>query len=152
MSGRTVIGSIARGGDFALHPPEALPRPRGEWRTGDYVIAEMMDTGTGRFEVEPPGGGIQEIEPGDRLIGALGIRAATLTLVGDWHGIGEDLELETLTQAGVLGRCTSTAVPPPPIARLRYLGHAARSGRPLTMGDCVRRVPERSLEAPVILI
>lgn len=152
MSGRTVVGSVARGGDFAARPPEIHPRPRGEWETGDYVVAEMLDTGIGRFEVEPPGGGIQEIEPGDRLIGALGVRAATLTLVGDWHDVGDDLVLETLTQAGVLGRCTSAAVPPPPIAELRYVGHATRAGVPLTMRGCVPPVPARTPSAPVILI
>lgn len=152
MSGRTVVGSVARGGDFAARPPEILARPRDEWATGDYVVAEMLDTGIGRFEVEPPGGGIQEIEPGDRLVGALGVRAATLTLVGDWRGVGDDLVLETLTQAGVLGHCTSAAVPPPPIAEMRYLGHAARDGVPLTMRGCVQPVAERSLAAPVILI
>jgi hypothetical protein len=152
MSGRTVIGSVARGGDFAARPPELVPLPRPEWNTGDYVVAEMLDKGSGRFPVEPPGGGIQEIEPGDRLVGALGIRAATLTLVGDWHGVGDDLVLETLTQAGVLGRCTSTAVPSPPIAEMRYLGHAARDGVPLTMRGCVPPVPDRTLTAPVILI
>ena len=33
-----------------------------EWETGDYVVAEMLDTGIGRFAVEPPGGG----DRGDR--------------------------------------------------------------------------------------
>ncbi len=123
-SSRTVVGSIARAGDFARRPPEIIERSRELWETGDYVVGEMLDTGIGRFPVEPPGGGVEEIGPGDRLIGALGARAATLTLVGDWRGVGDDLVLDTLTQAGVFGRCTSTAVPPPAIAEMRYLGHA----------------------------
>jgi hypothetical protein len=150
--GRTVIGSVARGGDFAARPPEIVPRPRSSWATGDYVVGEMLDGDLDVFPVEPPEGGAEEIVPGDRLIGALGTRAATLTLVGDWRGVGDDLMLETLTQGGVFGRCTSTAAPPPPIARLRYLGHAARDGEPVTMRSCVATPPGPALRAPVILI
>jgi len=149
---RTVIGSVARGGGFADRPPEAVPRPRDRWATGDYVVAEMLAGDEDSFPVEPPGGGIEEIGPGDRLIGALGTRAAILTLVGDWRGVGEDLVLETLTQAGVLGRCSSTAVPPPPIARMRYVGHATRDGEPVTMRGCVEPPPPVELRAPVVLI
>jgi len=149
---RTVVGSVARGCDFAARPPEIAPRPRERWATGDLVVGEMLAGGAERFAVEPPGGGVSEIAAGDRLIGALGTRAATLTLVGDWRGVGDDLVLETLTQAGVLGRCTSMAVPPPPIAELRYLGHAVRDGAAVTMRGCVGPVPDRSLTAPVILI
>lgn len=148
---RTVIGSVARGGDFAARPPDPLPRPRDEWATGDYVVAEMLPDDAD-FAVEPPEGGLEEIGAGDRLIGALGTRAATLTIVGGWRDVGDDLVLETLTQAGVLGRCTSTAVPPPPIARLRYVGHATRDGRFLTMAGSVAPPSPAELEAPVILI
>lgn len=152
MSGRTVVGSVARHGDFAARPPDMIPCERESWRTGDYVVAEMIDTGVIRFAVEPPGGGIQEIEPGDRLVGALGARAAALTLAGDWHDVGDDPVLETLSEAGILGRCTSAAVPPPPIAEMRYLGHAGREGERLTMSDCAPGILERTLKAPVVLI
>ncbi len=151
---RTVVGSVARGGDFVNRPPDLKSRPRELWATGDFVVGEMLDTGLASFPVEPPGGGLEEMRPGDRLIGALGVRAATLTLVGDWRAVGDDLILETLTQAGVLGRSTSVsaAVPPPPIARLKYLGHAAREGMVCTMSGAVEPVPARPLVTPVVLI
>lgn len=149
---RTVVGSVARGGDFIRRPPDLERRARELWATGDFVVGEMLDTGAPSFPVEPPGGGFEEMRPGDRLIGALGVRAATLTLVGDWRAVTDDLVLETLTQAGVLGRCTSATVPPPPIAELRYLGHAVRNGTICTMRGSVEQVTPRPLETPVVLI
>ena len=40
---------------------------------------------------------------GDLIVGALGRRAATLEGVGDWRAVDEELELEALTSAGLLG-------------------------------------------------
>lgn len=153
MSGaRMVIGSVARAGGFDARPPEVEPVPRERWATGDFVVGEMLAGGLEAIEIEPPEGGFRALRPGGRLLGALGARAATLTLVGDWREVGDDLVLETLTQAGVLGRCTSVAVPAPPIARLRYLGHAMRDGAACTMRGSVAPVEPVSLDAPVILI
>jgi hypothetical protein len=149
---RTAVGSVARLGDFEALPPEVEPRPREQWATGDCVVCEMLDDGSGPFSIEPAGGGTEEIAPGDRLIGALGTRAATLQVVGDWRAVEDDLVLDTLTPAGVLGRCTSASVPPPPMAKVRYLGHAIRDGEPCTMRGLVEPVEPRPLEAPVVLI
>lgn len=149
---RMVPGSVARIADFERYPPgmEFLPRQR--WATGDYVICEMQGPEPASFQVETPSGLCEQIGPGDRLLGALGRREATLEVVGDWRAVSDDLAIDTLTSAGVLGRCTSLAYPPPPIARLRYLGHATRDGEPCTMSGSVEPTPARSLEAPVVLI
>jgi molybdopterin-guanine dinucleotide biosynthesis protein len=149
---KTVVGSVARNGDFVARPPVPEARPRELWATGDFVVCEMLDGGRPSFPVEALGGGYEDLVAGDRLIGALGVRAATLTLVGDWRGVGHDLILETLTQAGVLGRCSSVAVPAPPITELRYLGHASRDGEICTMHGVIEPVASKPLEAPVVLI
>ena len=87
------------------------------------------------------------------IVGALGRRAATLEAVGDWRAVGEDGVMQTLTAAGLLGRCTSASLPPPPMADLRYRGHAARDGSPLTMARLrPGRRPSATLDAPVVLI
>jgi hypothetical protein len=148
---RTVIGSVARIADFSRHPPEVMPVDRSAWRTGDYVVGEMIDA-TAPFAVEGPDGAAVPLQPGDRLIGALGRRAATLEIVGDWTEVGDDLVLDTLTIAGVLGRVTSAAVDAGPIARLRYLGHAAYDGEPQTMTGSVEPVAPRTLDVPTVLI
>jgi hypothetical protein len=147
---RTVVGSVARLADFERRPPAIEPRPRAGWDTGDFVVCEMLDAGPLRIEV--PSGEDDSIRLGDRLVGVLGRRAATLQAVGDWRAVEEDLLLDTLTPAGVLGRCTSASIPPPPMARLRYLGHAVRDSEPVTMRGVVEPVPSRALEAPVVLI
>ncbi|HSI79736.1 MAG TPA: hypothetical protein VK919_03705 [Solirubrobacterales bacterium] len=150
--GRTVIGSVARIAGFGDRPPGIDPRPRERWRNGDYVVCEMLDSGPPAYEIETPSGGYEELRPGDRIIGALGKRAATLQAVGDWEEVGDDGVLETLTAAGVLGRCTSIAVGLPPLAQLRYLGHAVRDGEACTMRGSVEPGPDLTLTAPVVLI
>lgn len=147
----TVIGSIARVADFERRPPEPEPRDRELWRTGDFVICEMVAGEVEEYEVELPSGDQALIRPGDRLIGALGARAATLQVVGDWHAV-DDEYLDALNVAGVLGRCTSIAVGAPRPARLRYLGHAVRDGEVCTMRNVLAPLPEREPAAPVILI
>jgi len=146
------LTSVTRITDFASGPPEPLPRPRPDWKTGDYVLAEVIESGAVPFEIESATGRMVEVLPGDVIVGALGRRTATLEAVGDWRNVGEDLEMQTLTSGGLLGRCTSASIPPPRMASVRYLGHAARDGAPRAMSDFVQSVPERSLEAPVVLI
>jgi hypothetical protein len=104
------------------------------------------------YRIEVPTGEYEEVGPGDRIIGALGRRTATLELVGDWRAVTDELLMHTLTSACVLGRCTSAAHPPPAMAEVRYLGHATLGGEPVTMPGSVAAVPERALEAPVVLI
>jgi hypothetical protein len=146
------MGSVARIAQFEHRPPRIEPRPRQLWSTGDYVVCEMTDSGPSTYRIENPSGGHDEIAPGDRVVGALGKRAATLEAVGDWKAVGDDLVFDTLTAAGVLGRCTSIAVGVPPLAKVRYLGHAIRDGEACTMRGSVEPAPSRSLEAPVVLI
>jgi len=147
-----VLGSLTRITDFDSRPPEVMPVPREDWSRGDYVVVEMLEDGPGSYVVETPDGSGVEIHPGDRLVGALGTRAATLEVVGDWREIGADLTMQTLTAAGVLGVCTSAAVQSSALANVRYLGHAARNGKPCHMKDFVTPIEPRRFEVPVILI
>jgi len=144
--------SVTRIAEFAQRPPRELAVPRSEWKTGDYVLAEVLESGSVPFLIEGPSGRMVEVLPGDVIVGALGRRTATLQTVGDWQAVGEDLEMQTLTPGGVLGRCTSASVPPPPMATVRYRGHAALDDSPLAMADFVPAVPERELDAAVVLI
>jgi hypothetical protein len=146
------LTSITRIADFADRPPRELALPRSEWKSGDYVLAEIIEGGPVPYAIESASGRPVEVLPGDVIVGALGQRMATLEAVGDWRSVGEDLEMQTLTAGGLLGRCTSASVPPPPMASVRYRGHAARDGSPLAMADFVPEVPARELDVPVISI
>ncbi|MGB0599820.1 MAG: hypothetical protein ACPGLY_24310 [Rubripirellula sp.] len=48
-----------------------------------------------------------EVSSGDLVIGAYGVRAATLEAVGSWRDITDDQEVQVLTAAGIIGRVTS---------------------------------------------
>ncbi len=116
------------------------------------MIGEVKPSGSVPYAIEDRTGRAIELIGGDRIVGALGRRAATLELVGDWTAVGEDLELETLTAAGVLGRTTSAAVMSQPIAKLRYLGHVQRDGAKVTMAGEAPVPSGKPLTAPVVLL
>jgi hypothetical protein len=147
-----LLGSLTRITDFGSLPPESVELPREEWSRGDYVIVEMLDEGPDSYPVETPDGSTVPMYPGDRLVGALGTRAATLEVVGDWREVGSDLKMQTLTAAGVLGVCTSAAIQSSELANVMYVGHASRNGEPCRMKDFLVPVEPHRLEVPVILI
>lgn len=146
------LTSMARIADFTDRPFERIQLDRSEWDSGDYVVGEILDSGTSPFFIEAIDGRAVEVLPGDAIVGAFGRRAATLEVVGDWRNVGDDLVMQTLTSAGVLGRCTSAAFPSPPMADVRYIGHVSRAATKCTMKSFVSETADSSLEAPVILI
>ena len=149
---KTVLGSLARITDFGDSMPDFEARPRDTWRRGDYVAVEVLPGELDSYPVETPDGSLQDALPGDLIIGALGTRAATLQVTGSWEEVGEDLEMHTLTRAGVLGKRTSAAIDSDPVVEVAYRGHLVRDGSALNMEDFVRPAEQRELEAPVILI
>ena len=151
---RVASGSVARIADFDERPPQAEPLPRDGWATGDYVIGEVLDSGELPCRVETASGRIARVAPGDFVLGALGVRAATLEAVGDWQAIGADDVMQQLTAAGVFGGCTSLSAWTHPLADLRYRGHAVRDADKLTMEDfaALAEPSTESLSAPVVLI
>ena len=70
------LTSIRRIADFERRPPEIEPLDRQRWETGDYVLAEVTAGGTLPYMIENQVGRSLEVIEGDRLIGALGRRAA----------------------------------------------------------------------------
>jgi hypothetical protein len=86
------------------------------------------------------------------MVGALGKRAATLEGVGDWRAIGDNLEMEALTPAGLMGKATSTSLSIPTFMRLHYTGHVIRDGSKLCMKDFIQSAEPRPLNMPVILL
>jgi hypothetical protein len=146
------LTSITRIAGLAERPAQELVVPRGRWQTGDLVFTDVLESSPVPFGIETPSGRTVEVLPGDVVVGALGRRAATLEAVGDWRAVEEDGVMQTLTSAGLFGRCTSASLPPPMMADVRYRAHAARDGVTLNMADFAPRAPHRALEAPVVLI
>jgi hypothetical protein len=148
-----VLPSLTRIADLATVPFDLGPRPLGDWAGGQYVAAEIVGRARQPYDIELPDGRIAKAVPGDVVIGALGRRTATLQLVGSYEDVGPDLEMDMLSIAGVMGRCTSCSAFAGTPAPLRYVGHVMRGGRSVTMGDFAERGGDgRGDLPPVVLI
>ncbi len=152
MYTRYLFTSVTRIAPFSQMPfsVEALPRP--DWEAGDYVACEVSETLAGYKRIELTNGRMMEIARGDLIVGALGIRHATLEATGTWEQTAEDGGMHMLTSAGLLGRLTSISPLQPPYPVLRYKGHLRLAGEKATMRRFVRAAPERPFTAPVVLL
>jgi hypothetical protein len=95
-----------------------------------------------------------EVAVGDLIIGALGIRAATLEAVGSWQDVHEDNSMQMMTAAGLLGRVTSQSTFINKPIDLIYRGHVVRSGQKVRMQDFVQPPASSgsAIECPVLLL
>lgn len=150
MPTKYVFGSLTRITDLREQRIDLEPVPRDQWAAGDYVVGEVAEPS--RLSVELDTGRMVEVAPGDRVIGALGVRRATLEAVGSWEAVAADGRLEALTGAGLFGRVTSkSALLPDPI-QLDYRGHVRAGGRRARMGGYLPEVEDRPFNHPVVLI
>lgn len=125
---------------------------RGDWRAGDYVVGQVLPDSPLRLPFELCSGRLVEVGAGDLIVGALGTRAATLEVVGDWRAIGDDGVFEALTPAGLMGCATSKSDVVPDLVRLAYQGHLTADERTLSMDDFVPASEGGRFEHPVVLI
>ena len=141
--------SVTRNTDLWKQPFLLKPLERKDWATGDFVAGRVTGERNRLYMCETKTGRMADLVRGDLLIGALGRRAATLEGVGDWRDVDDDLELDALTGAGLLGKATSIAPMLPELMRLEYLGHVTRNDKKLGMMDFVRPAEPRKLEIPL---
>jgi hypothetical protein len=146
------FSSVTRNTDLWLRPFELKPLDFKEWSTGDFVAGRVTGKRNRLYMCETKTGRMADMVLGDLMIGALGKRAATLEGVGDWRAVDDDLALDALTGAGLLGKATSIAPMLPELMRLEYLGHVTRDGGKLGMMDFVRPAEPRKLDIPVVLL
>ena len=128
------------------------PLPREQWGRGDYVVGEVMTRSSPNAHVELRDGRMTDLVRGDRVVGALGVRIATLEVVGDWRAIGDDGRMQALTAAGLLGSVTSMSTEIGPLLELDYEGHVWVDGGKATMTDYVEHVPDMPFELPVVMV
>ncbi len=152
MSNQYFLSSLTRIADFDAVPFEVKPLSRTHWATGDYVLGEVIPPLNPASKVELTNGRMANLLPGDLIIGAFGIRQATLEIVGDWQDIPGDNSLHALTPAGLFGKATSVShlLSSPPA--LIYQGHLLRNGQKLSMDDFINPLPEQSYQCPTIMI
>lgn len=151
MPHRVFWTSMTRRSDLRKVAFETKPVRRDQWATGDYVLGKVTVASGALARVELDTGRMTGIVKRDLVMGALGVRYATLEAVGSWEDIGDDRQMELLTSAGLLGKLTSVSLLLPPLVSLDYVGHATRGGKKVTMGDFVPPAPEVEYDCPTIL-
>jgi hypothetical protein len=147
-----IFASLTRISDLATVPFEIEKLPRDQWDNGDYVVGRVESLATYGPRIEVANGRMIEVANGDYLVGAFGVRAATLEAVGSWQDIGEDGAMQALTGAGLFGRATSVSPHISTLLELDYLGHAVRDGKKIRMKDFVDPIAETKYDIPTVLI
>lgn len=146
-----IHASLTRITDLSNEDYDVQRLDRSHWATGDYVLTEVRSTSRAT-QVELVTGRMSEVTVGDQVVGALGVRAATLEAVGSWQAATDDQQLHAMTAAGIVGRVTSQSSFIPNPMGLGYLGHVVRNGNKLCMKDFVGTSSGRPLDCPVILL
>jgi hypothetical protein len=147
---RYLHASVTRITDLEHRPFEVHELPRDRWETADYVLAEVL--GPSHYPFEIANGRLVDAVAGDLVVGALGRRAATLEVVGDWTHTNISGEMHALTGAGLFGLATSLSTWLKPLTPIVYRGHVTRGGHKLSMRDFVQRQAPGMPRAPVILL
>ena len=134
LSSKMTFASLTRISDLAEKPFDIRPLDRSLWATGDYAVGEVKATSRAT-QIELTSGRMTEVEVGDPIVGALGVRQATLESVGSWQDVGDDLSMQAMTAAGLLGSITSRSTFVNKPIDLNYLGHAMRGEQKISMQD-----------------
>lgn len=145
-------GSVTRIAELPDWPFPFERVERAQWRSGDYVVAEVLprDTLTEQFEL--PSGRTCTPLAGDLLVGALARRAATLEATGSFEEVGPDGFMHCLTGAGCMGLATSKSRFSKAFLPLRYRGHVMCEGRTSNMRDFVGRGSDTPYTLPTVLL
>jgi hypothetical protein len=152
MNNKYFFTALTRISDLPERPFEVHTLPREQWATGDYVVGEVILPPGKRSLVELTSGRMVEVFQGNLVVGAFGVRRATLEAVGDWQHIDSDGRLEALTEGGLFGRATSISWLLPPLTSMVYRGHVVRQEQKVCMEDFVPRIPERTYDCPTIMM
>ena len=152
MNTDLIFTSLLRIADLDKKPFELKKLDKIQWKTGDYVVGEITNPGSDTLKIELINGRMRGFMKGDRVVGALGERYATLEATGSWREVEDDGIMHLLTGGGLIGKCTSKSAYLPYLIEIRYLGHAMRGDLVCKMEDYVLQVPPSKFEIPVILL
>ncbi|MCM1983646.1 DUF1611 domain-containing protein [Lyngbya confervoides] len=152
MTNRYFYSTLTRISDLEKQGFEVQPIPRDQWATGDYVVGIVQISQGQLGQVELSQGRMAHVMNGDRIVGAFGVRQATLEVVGDWRAIEAGGQMQDMTFAGIFGRITSQSSYAPAMTPLQYEGHVLRRQQKVCMQDFVMAGDRLPLRCPVILI
>jgi hypothetical protein len=153
MNDKIFHGSLARITDFEHAGFDLRRLPREQWEAGDYVVGTAKVQRGGLSGVELTSGRLIQAVDGDLVLGALGVRHATLEVVGSWESVSADGHMHLLSGGGLLGRATSVSGILGSPMQIDYVGHATRDGAKVRMRDFAK-VPEKAhpYVVPTILV
>lgn len=151
LHGQPFLSSLTRNTGLSADI-QSQPVPQSDWANADLVLVEMVSDSNPLAKVELSTGRMIDIVKGDRIVGALGRRAATLEAVGDFESVGSDGIMDLMTPGGLLGKITSQSSYLGPLPRLRYLGHVMVQGEKANMKNFVGQLPLQAPRVPVILL
>lgn len=151
MNHQYIYTSLTRISDLATKDFSLQELPKDQWKTGDYVVCEILNAGSDLLKLELTNGRMRGVIGGECLVGALGERFATLEATGTWRNVEDDLKMSVLTGAGLLGKLTSKSVFIPKMMKVAYKGHAFRKDDKLSMDSFVKDTPDLVFDTPVIL-
>ncbi len=152
MNSQYIFTSMLRISDLDQKPFSVKKLDKIKWKTGDYVVGEITDTGSDILKVELINGRMRSIMKGDLVVGALGERYATLEATGTWKEVDEDGRMHLLTGAGLFGKCTSKSVYLPNLIEIQYTGHTFMDGKICIMDDYVHNFNFSKFNTPVVLL
>ncbi len=144
--------SLTRIADLEDHSYDIEPRPKDEWKRGEYVFARVVQRPNPGVTIENASGRHVELMEGETIVSALGTRKATRGMVGSWRDVGDDRRMAAMTYGGVLGKVTSAS----PFSRnpieFEYEGHVSIDGDTVRMDQYAVTAAPTALETPVVLV
>ncbi len=145
------FSSFARITDLQEKPFDVIALDKQAWENADFVVCEVRKRGIGTYPLELPNGRNRRMRVGLHIVGALGVRHATLEATGSWKETGEDGIMHFLTPGGLFGKLTSKSSYMSDLPEMKYIGHVMRNGSKVSMFDFSKSAPEKALEIPVVL-
>ena len=152
MNSRYIFTSMLRISDLDKRPFEVEKLDKIKWKTGDYVVGRITDTGNDKLKVELINGRMRSIMREDLVVGAIGDRYATLEATGSWRDVEEDGRMHLLTGAGLFGKCTSKSVHMANLIEIEYVGHVIRDSEVCKMDDFAIKSSYSKFDIPVVLL
>jgi hypothetical protein len=151
MNCNYIFTSLTRICDFRQTAFDCKSLAKANWSTGDYVICEVVKSSR-QLKAELTNGRMMELLPGDKIVGALGVRHASLEATGSWQAVGREGRMHLLTGAGLAGRLTSKSTFIPDLIEIDYVGHVMIDQRKKKMVDYSPEVEALDFTIPVILV
>ena len=150
-TGNYIFTTLTRISDLETLPFEVEKLSQSQWNTGDYVVGRITGIGSSASKLELPNGRMRGVIGGELVVGALGVRHATLEATGTWKEVGEDGHMHMLSGGGLMGKLTSKSMFISEMISIRYEGHVVRKGTKCIMDSYVAPVPSKPYTIPTVL-